>query len=57
MSRYHTCLMYAVSFAVAGAKRSTGSETTMQIETGPKGTMNYNMQKKYRIIKTTIKRQ
>ena len=24
--------MYAVSFAVAGAKYSTGSETTMQIE-------------------------
>ena len=32
MSRYHTCLTYAVSFAVADAKHFTGSETTVQIE-------------------------
>ena len=32
MSRYHTCLMYVVSFAVAGAKHSRGSETTVQVE-------------------------
>ena len=32
MSKYHTCLMYAVSFAVADAKHSTDSETAMQSE-------------------------
>ena len=32
MSRYHTCLTYAVSFAVADAKHSTDSETAMQGE-------------------------
>ena len=32
MSRYHTCLTYAVSFVVADAKHSTGSETTVQIK-------------------------
>ena len=30
MSNYHTCLMYAVSFAVADAKHSTDSEIAMQ---------------------------
>ena len=30
MSEYHTCLTYAVSFAVADAKHSTDSETAMQ---------------------------
>ena len=38
MSRYPTGLMYAVSFAVADAQHSTGSETTMQ------RTMNHNVQ-------------
>ena len=32
MSKYHTCLMYAVSFAVADAKHSPDSETAMQSE-------------------------
>ena len=32
MSRYHTCLTYAVSFAVIDAKHSTDAETVMQIE-------------------------
>ena len=36
MSKYPKFLMYAVSFAVAGAKHSTGSETTMQIESQSK---------------------
>ena len=30
MSKYHTCAMYAVSFAVADAKHSTDSETAVQ---------------------------
>ena len=33
MSRYHIHLIYAVSFAVNGAKQSTGSEANMQIVT------------------------
>ena len=33
MSKYHTCLTYAVSFAVADAKHSIDSETAMQSET------------------------
>ena len=32
MSRYHTCLTYAVSFAMVDAKHSTDLETTMQSE-------------------------
>ena len=33
MSRYHTCLMYAVSFAVAEAKDTpTDSKTAVQSE-------------------------
>ena len=43
MSRYHTCLTYAVSFAVKGAKQSTGSTANMQIVTRPKEIINYNV--------------
>ena len=32
MSRCYTCLTYAVSFAVADTKHTTGLETTIQIE-------------------------
>ena len=32
MSKYHTCLMYAVSFAVTDAKYSTDPETAVQNE-------------------------
>ena len=37
MSRYHTHLTYAVSFAMTGAKQYTGSETNVQIVTKPEG--------------------
>ena len=37
MSRYHKHLTYAVSFAMIGAKQSTGSEATVQNVTRPKG--------------------
>ena len=32
MSRYHTCLTYAVSITVADAKHSTDSETAVQAQ-------------------------
>ena len=37
MPRYHIHLIYAVSFAVTGAKQYKGSETNVQIATRPKG--------------------
>ena len=37
MSTYHICLTYSVSFAVTGAKQSTGSEANVQSVTRPKG--------------------
>ena len=45
-------------FAVTGAKHSTGSETAVQIESqAPRVPRTNDVQKEYRIMKTTIKRQ
>ena len=44
MSKYHTCLMCAVSFAVAEAKTTQIQKLPCKVKIRPKKNMNYNMQ-------------